>query len=156
DPRISAFAFGEETRRFVAFLGSPTANDVHEEYQTNYSSSEESGFRLGVTKKGRERRLMVVAGSMNGRPEAEAAYARLRSSYPDLLRSSAEYYEKYLRDTVSLTLPDARLQQAYDWSRISVLQGMVSNPYLGTGLVAGYRTSGESARPGFAWFFGRD
>ena len=33
---------------------------------------------------------------------------------------------------------------------------MVSNPFLGTGLVAGYRTSGESARPGFAWFFGRD
>jgi len=33
---------------------------------------------------------------------------------------------------------------------------MVNNPYLGTGLVAGYRTSGESQRPGFAWFFGRD
>ena len=27
---------------------------------------------------------------------------------------------------------------------------------LGTGLVAGFRTSGESERPGFAWFFGRD
>src|SRR5213595_1051564 len=37
-----------------------------------------------------------------------------------------------------------------------MLQGMVNNPYLGTGLVAGYRTSGESQRPGFAWFFGRD
>jgi hypothetical protein len=32
----------------------------------------------------------------------------------------------------------------------------VNNPFLGTGLVAGYRTSGESQRPGFAWFFGRD
>ena len=37
-----------------------------------------------------------------------------------------------------------------------MIQGMVTNPYLGTGLVAGYRTSGESQRPGFAWFFGRD
>ena len=27
---------------------------------------------------------------------------------------------------------------------------------LGTGLVAGFRTSGNSERPGFAWFFGRD
>ncbi len=27
---------------------------------------------------------------------------------------------------------------------------------LGTGLVAGFRTSGDSERPGFAWFFGRD
>jgi hypothetical protein len=37
-----------------------------------------------------------------------------------------------------------------------MLQGLVTNPTLGTGLVAGYRTSGESQRPGFAWFFGRD
>src|SRR5437879_5587596 len=48
------------------------------------------------------------------------------------------------------------MQQAYDWSRVSMLQGLVNNAYLGTGLVAGYRTSGESQRPGFAWFFGRD
>jgi hypothetical protein len=36
------------------------------------------------------------------------------------------------------------------------VQGIVNNPFFGTGLVAGYRTSGESQRPGFAWFFGRD
>ena len=36
------------------------------------------------------------------------------------------------------------------------MQGVVNNPYLDTGLVAGYRTSGVSQRPGFAWFFGRD
>lgn len=47
-------------------------------------------------------------------------------------------------------------QQAYDWARVSMIQGMVNTPYLGTGLIAGYRTSGDTARPGFAWFFGRD
>ena len=35
-------------------------------------------------------------------------------------------------------------------------KGVATNPYLGTGLLAGFRTSGESERPGFAWFFGRD
>ena len=35
-------------------------------------------------------------------------------------------------------------------------KGLATNPLLGTGLVAGFRTSGESERPGFAWFFGRD
>ena len=35
-------------------------------------------------------------------------------------------------------------------------QGLATNPLLGTGLVAGFRTSGDSERPGFAWFFGRD
>ena len=56
----------------------------------------------------------------------------------------------------ALDLPDPALQQAYDWARISTVQGVVNNPYLGTGLVAGYRTSGVGQRPGFAWFFGRD
>jgi len=57
---------------------------------------------------------------------------------------------------VSVELPDKLLQQAYDWSRISMIQGLVNNPYLGNR--GGGRIShfGISQRPGFAWFFGRD
>jgi glycogen debranching enzyme len=153
---LHSFVLGEETKKFVAIVGSPTATAPQQEYQTNYSESQQNSFRLGVTPKGRDQKLIVMAASVNGRTEAETAYRHLSSDYPQLLQDSAAYYQDYLRDTVSLSLPDPQLQQAYDWSRISILQGMVTNPYLGTGLVAGYRTSGQSARPGFAWFFGRD
>jgi glycogen debranching enzyme len=156
DKDYRAFFLGEETRKFAAFVGSPTATEERGEYQTNYSESGVNSFRLGATSKGKETKLIVMAASLEGRAPAEATYRRLSSGYADLLRSSAEYYRKYLGDTVSVEVPDAQIQQAYDWSRISMLQGMVSNPFLGTGLVAGYRTSGESQRPGFAWFFGRD
>jgi glycogen debranching enzyme len=151
-----AFYLGEETRKFSAFVGSPTGIEDRAEYQTNYSEASVNSFRLGVTQKGRETKLIVLAGSLDGRPHAEETYRRLSTSYRDLLRDSAAYYQKYLSETVSVDLPDTQIQQAYDWSRISVLQGIVNNPFLGTGLVAGYRTSGESQRPGFAWFFGRD
>jgi glycogen debranching enzyme len=151
-----AFYFGEEQRKFSALVGSPTAAEPHAEFQTNYSESQESSFRLGPTAKGKARKLIVIAGSVEGRAGAEKTYQHLTTSYSDLLQESAEYYRDYLGKTVNLDLPDAQIQQAYDWSRVSVLQGMVNNPYLGTGLVAGYRTSGESQRPGFAWFFGRD
>jgi glycogen debranching enzyme len=151
-----AFYFGEEQRKFAAFVGSPTAADPHSEYQTNYSETQESSFRLGVTAKGKETKVIVIAGSLEGRAAAEKTYQHLLASYADLWRESAEYYRDYLRRTVSVELPDAQLQQAYDWARVSVLQGVVTNPTFGTGLVAGYRTSGESQRPGFAWFFGRD
>ena len=151
-----AFYLGEETRKFSAFIGSPTAYEDRGEYQTNYSESNVNSFRLGATRKGRETKIIVIAGSLDGRPPAETAYKHLSTSYGDLLRSSADYYKKYLAQTVTLDLPDAQLRQAYDWSRVSMLQGLVNNPYLGIGLVAGYRTSGESQRPGFAWFFGRD
>jgi glycogen debranching enzyme len=93
---------------------------------------------------------------VQGRAEAETIYQHLTAEYPQLLRQSADYYRDYLSNTVSVELPDEELQRAYDWSRVSMIQGLVTNPYLGTGLVAGYRTSGESQRPGFAWFFGRD
>ncbi len=88
--------------------------------------------------------------------EAEATYHHLTADYAALEKESADYYRAYLDSTVSVDLPDRQLQQAYDWSRVSVLQGLVTNPFLGTGLIAGYRTSGGSQRPGFAWFFGRD
>ena len=47
DAKMSAFYFGEEQKKFSAFVGSPTASEVREEYDTNYSSSREDGFHLG-------------------------------------------------------------------------------------------------------------
>ncbi len=151
-----AFVFGEESKKFAALVGSPSLTSPSMAYQTNYSAAEESSFRLGVTEKGRETKIIALAGSIQGQAEAQASYQHMVSSYRDLLSESAKYYADYLARTVQLTLPDSELQQAYDWSRISVIQGLATNPTMGTGLVAGYRTSGTSQRPGFAWFFGRD
>jgi glycogen debranching enzyme len=155
EPR-NAFYIGEETKKFVALVGSPTAHEEQVEYLTDYSNSDQNGFRLGVTEKGKETKLIVIAASVNGLAEADKTYQHLLANADALLQSSAKYYRDYLARTVSLDLPDKQLQQAYDWSRISELQGVVKNPYLGTGIVAGYRTSGSGQRPGFAWFFGRD
>jgi glycogen debranching enzyme len=156
DATNRAVALGEETHKFFALVGSPTAEDPHLAYETNYSSSQETSFRLGVTQRGRDTKLILIAASIAGRDKAKKTYDHLASSYPELLRDSADYYSNYLGRTVNLELPDNSLQQAYDWARINEVQGLVTNPYLGTGLVAGYRTSGTGQRPGFAWFFGRD
>jgi glycogen debranching enzyme len=156
DSGLKAFALGEEQRKFAAIVGSPTAENAEAEFQTNYSESQENSFQLGPIAKGKALQIIVIAGSMTGRAEAESAYRRLISGYSAMLGESAEYYRNYLNQTLRLELPDKQLQQAYDWARVSLVQGMVTNPFLGTGLVAGYRTSGESQRPGFAWYFGRD
>lgn len=155
-PALRAFVLGEESKKYTAVVGSPTATDPEVEFYTNYSSSPENSFHLGVVEKGVHSRVLVIAASTNGQPEAKSTYAHLSSDYASLLRDSAQYYRQYLDHTVSLELPDSQLQQAYDWSRISTVQGLVTNPWLGTGLVAGYRTSGNDGRPGFAWYFGRD
>jgi glycogen debranching enzyme len=156
DPKEHAFIFGEETKKFAALVGSPTGGDSRLAYETNYSSSDENSMRLGVTQRGKERKAIVLAASVSGLDEALKSYHQLSATYSDSERAAAQYYRGYLDRTVSLQLPDTNLQQAYDWARVSTIQGLVNNPYLGTGLVAGYRTSGVGQRPGFAWFFGRD
>jgi glycogen debranching enzyme len=156
DPKLSAFHFGEELKKFFALVGSPTAEDVHPEYDTNYSVSKENSFDLGVTAKGKDTKVVVMAASTASLAAAETTYHRLATGYAALQKESAEYYRAYLNETLTVDLPDRTLQQAYDWARVSVLQGLVNNPFLGTSLIAGYRTSGGSQRPGFAWFFGRD
>jgi glycogen debranching enzyme len=156
DEKARVFVSGEERKKFYAIVGSPTASSPGLAYQTNFSSSDENSMRLGVTAKGTDHKMIFLTASNQGLIDAHARYERIAASWSDMLRDSAQYYRDYLSRTVKITLPDSQLQQAYDWSRVSTIQGLVTNPYLGTGLVAGYRTSGSTQRPGFAWFFGRD
>jgi glycogen debranching enzyme len=156
DQNLHAFHLGEEQKKYVALVGSPSAADSRIEYSNNYSSSRNNSFKLGPIGKGASTKTIVIAASTQGQADAEKTYRHLENNYENSLHDSAEYYANYLGRTVRLELPDSQLQQAYDWSRLSMLQGLVNNPDLGTGLIAGYRTSGDSQRPGFAWFFGRD
>ena len=72
DPKLQAFSFGEELKRYAALIGSPTATNEHLEYQTNYSASYENSFDLGATSQRRESRIVVLAGSVHGPAEAES------------------------------------------------------------------------------------
>jgi glycogen debranching enzyme len=156
DPALRAFHFEDESRKFNALVGSPSAVKSSQEYSSNYFSSLEDSVLLGATKKGSETKLIVIAAGFEGPAALATLYDHLAKDYPELLRSSAAYYQDYLDRTVRLKLPDVQLETAYDWAKVSMLQGVVQNPFLGEGLVAGFNTSGYDYRPGFAWFFGRD
>src|SRR6185437_11946279 len=83
----------------------------------------------------------------------------------------AESYEKLLANSVSINTPDKALNEAFQWAEVSIEQ-LKAKPFCDpaassaaapsipctdeTALVAGYYASGDSARPGFGWFFGRD
>jgi glycogen debranching enzyme len=156
EEKLRAFTFGEEQKKWFGMVGSPTAVEASLDFDTNYYSASTDSFHLGPITKGTSRKLIVIAGSVKSREEMESTYQRLSTHYDELRAAAQKQYADYLAHTTSLSLPDAQLEQAYDWARVSTLQGLVTNPFLGTGLVAGYRTSGPSGRPGFAWFFGRD
>src|SRR5215471_8560781 len=111
DAKERAFYLGEEARKYAAYVGSPTSQDPHAAYQTNYSASDEDSMRLGPTPKGKETKVLVIAASVTGPVDAAKAYERMLGSYSELERSTADYYRAYLDKTVSLDLPDQALQQ---------------------------------------------
>ncbi len=156
DPGLRAFHFADDGGKFDALVGSPSASKTSEEYSTNYFISRQNSFVLGPTAKGIETKFVVIAASFTGRAPLATTYEHLSKDYASLLSESAGYYGDYLANTVSVHLPDALLESAYDWARVSMLQGVTENPFLGKGLLAGFDTSRGDYRPGFAWFFGRD
>ena len=152
-----------EEQNYAAWIGSPAATDAKLADQTGEPSSGESSFLLGSTSRGADKKLLCIAASLEGAAGAAAVYDRLIRGVDTLKSEAVNYYADYLRRTLNISVPDAQIQQAYDWARIDMLQARVDNPVVGSGLIAGYGPSGierpgfaESQRPGFDWFFGRD
>ncbi|MDQ2843647.1 MAG: glycogen debranching protein, partial [Acidobacteriota bacterium] len=95
--------------------------------------------------------LMVMA---SGSPPYEQA-ANLNSAVPQLYSETQTYYSHFFDRRLTAETPDPRLDEALKWAEIAIDQTEVRY-HNETGLVAGYYESADSARPGYAWFFGRD
>lgn len=150
-----AFLFSESEHNYAAIFGSPSATDAVQEYSDYFSSNPENRIDLG-TVTGSATHTLAIAASTHGMSEAEATYRKLLAGYPQLTSEAASYYRNYLDTHLQLELPDKPLEQSYQWAQISTVQALQTNPYLGSGLIAGYGLSSGDARPGFDWFFGRD
>lgn len=155
EPSTRLYSFGADGQPYAGVVGSPNLELRSDSYATNYSAQTNTEFSLG-TVNGRSSRLIAFAGSVKSKEDAIAAYRRIIADPTKLASDTESFYEAYLAQTISVELPDKDLQAAYDWSRLSLIKGMVDNPFLGKGLVAGYGPSKGAYRPGFAWFFGRD
>ena len=80
-----------------------------------------------------------------------------REQLEKIYGSHAEAYARMEKELTAIHTPDAALNDAFSWAAISIEQLKAkAQPSGEVGLVAGYYASGDSARPGFGWFFGRD
>jgi len=84
--------------------------------------------------------------------------ATLEHSVRPLYEENATYFGNFLNDRVALETPDKEFNDAFAWAEVSIDQLKVQTTpgHQETALVAGFDVSGDSARPGFGWFFGRD
>jgi|SRR5579871_682099 len=150
DNEEKAFVLSEGLRRYSLLIGSPLFS-IH---------SEEIGHQLPGRTVLLEMELtpaicrdhivpIVLAGSR------EAYHAALRD-VERIVHESDAYYQAFEKRTFQLHTPDATLNDAFRWAKFAMEKGWACNDGVGCGLVAGYGPSGESERPGFAWYFGGD
>jgi glycogen debranching enzyme len=152
------YTLTEESRRFAGAIGAPAARDLslmpYQEEPRDVAVS----FAIDVSVQEADSRFIpiVIAGSVKGADDAAATCRKVLADVLDLYAATVSHYREIAERTTSVRTPVEQLDSAFAWAKVGIDKGVVTNPLLGTGLVAGYRTSGESERPGFAWFFGRD
>ncbi|HWE85824.1 MAG TPA: hypothetical protein VG267_12840 [Terracidiphilus sp.] len=110
--------------------------------------------------RGRLYPLLMAVGTHKEAANSQAlgqTLEKLNQGIAATYAAHAESYKKLLANSVSIDTPDKSLDEAFQWAVVSIEQ-LKAKP-VGTdetALVAGYYASGDSARPGFGWFFGRD
>lgn len=99
---------------------------------------------------------IVFTASRDGLPALAVQVHDLEQNFQPLYAQTAADFQKFLTNSTQLSTDQPALDRAYQWSLISLHRALVHNPYLGTGMVAGYSVSSYNDRPGYGWFFGRD
>lgn len=158
DADAHVYTISEETRRYAGVIGCPSGRDMSVMPYQEEPRDIPNHFVVDVPVDAlKQRRIpIVIAGSVEGAAAARATYDRILGSVQVLYERTASHYDRLDHDTLGIITPDDRLNAAFRWAKVGIDKGLAANPLVGTGLVAGFRTSGDSERPGFAWFFGRD
>jgi hypothetical protein len=150
DEKDKAFVLSEGLRRSAPVIGSPLFT----------THSEQVGHQLPGRRILAEMDLtpevcragtvpIVLAGSRD-------LYRQALAGIRKIVSESDQYYRAFDARTFHLRTPDPVLDDAFLWAKFAIEKGWACNDGVGCGLVAGYGPSGETERPGFAWYFGGD
>jgi glycogen debranching enzyme len=103
----------------------------------------------------RDSKLIFPLIMLLGDKEPLRRVASLNANLARLLSQTQDYYAHFFDDRTTSKTPDEQFDRALKWAQIAMDQGRVRH-HGEEGLIAGLYESGDSARPGFGWFFGRD
>jgi hypothetical protein len=157
DAGVKAYVIGEGSGKNNALIGCPLGLTPPEQPAHNLPDAP-SQFSIRVTPDVAARGLVpIVITAAGERLDAVTAqYTQLLSSVEEGYRTSAAHYQRLRDEFTSMRSPDIRIDLALEWAKVALDKGLVCNPQLGCGLIAGLGPSGTTERPGFGWFFGGD
>ena len=105
--------------------------------------------------------LLMTVGETTAESTTPALETRLKaldSGFEQLYSDTQNHFAEFAAQHLSIDTPDQKLNQAFAWAEVAIdqLRVQTTPAHDETALVAGFFTSGDSARPGFGWYFGRD
>ena len=105
--------------------------------------------------------LLCATGDTTAASTATALAEQLMTldgELSSLYEKNRQYYEQFQATHLSIETPDEKLNKAFSWAEISIDQLRVQTTpnHDEEALTAGFVGSGDTARPGYGWFFGRD
>src|SRR5580700_8701487 len=105
--------------------------------------------------------LLITTADTAAESNKEALATRLADlgrSFQSLYEQTGTYFRNFLSEHLAIETPDKQFDEAFAWAEVSIdqLKVQTTPSHQETALVAGFHGSGDSARPGFGWYFGRD
>lgn len=154
---LKAFVISESRRKYNGFFGSPAAiKGVATPAHQLASGALRFDLKIDPQQAKRSFYPLIIAGGGNGRQPVIELYQRLASTVAEQYQKTFNHYRRLREALLSVETPDPQFNLAFEWAKAALDKGMIDNPELGLGLVAGWGASGGGARPGFGWFFGGD
>lgn len=105
--------------------------------------------------------LLITLGT-NAQETTKAAFSQrltqLNASFAAIFQKNEDYYRNFVNKHLRIETPDSSLNAAFSWAEVAIDQLRVETTpgHKESALTAGFVGSGDAARPGFGWFFGRD
>lgn len=154
---LKAFLISESRRKYNGILGSPAATRGIST-PAHQLASGALRFDIRIDPEIAKDRFypLIITGGIDGRQPVLDRYQRLSTSIRESYLKTFEHYRRLRDEKTSIRTPDRSFDLAFEWAKVALDKGMIDNPELGLGLVAGWGASGGGARPGFGWFFGGD
>jgi hypothetical protein len=154
---MKAFVLSESRRKYNGFFGSPAAvKGIATPAHQLAAGSLRFDIKVDPQQAKRSFYPLIIAGGGNGRQPVSELYQRLAASVAEQYQKTFAHYRRLREELFTIETPDPQFNLASEWAKAALDKGMIDNPELGLGLVAGWGASGSGARPGFGWFFGGD
>ncbi len=147
---LGAWIVRDSLNPWVTIFGSDEVPLQHSTESTNYCGKGTGGslvYKISIPGKTDQVINFAIAGSYGSKGEALTTYEDILGNRSEYLKTKKARY-KTLASNSKLTIPDKKMQEAFEWLKYNCDWLVRRVPEIGTGITAGL--------PDYPWWFGVD